>query len=1188
MRNFSLILLAIIFYNVSFAEDNFIYIKSGKILKQNDFKYIDNNAVNYLFLSFDEIPSNDFKNQMSSNGISFLEYLPTKTYIISIKNKIDLNELKKYGVISMSKINPHNKIDKKIQNNSFPKWAFNNGILSIKVLFYKNVNLLSVEKKINDLGYDIYDINKFSNSITIGIKPNQLDIISSINEVFYIEPIDPPSFPENKTARTLHRSNTINTNYASGRHYNGEGINIMMQDDGLVEPHIDRKGRVDESFCVGCSSSSSNSHGDHVSGTIMGAGNLDPVAKGMADGAFLYVYGSSNNNYYDVPNIYQNNDVIITSKSYSNGCNAGYTSLAKDLDEQINLYPSLSHIFSAGNDGNSDCGYGAGSGWGNVTGGHKQAKNVIATANLTQVGGLAGSSSRGPAADGRIKPDIGAKGTQVYSTMPNYGYDTKTGTSMACPGIAGVMAQLYQAYKELNNGQNPPSALMKCILLNSADDLGNPGPDFKHGWGEVNAYKAVQILENTNYFSASISQGAVNTHNIDIPAGTVEANIMIYWHDKEASASASIALVNDINTTLTSSSGVTYSPWILDETPNASILDQNATTGIDDLNNMEQITIKALNPFSGSYTLSIDGFSIPYGPQEYWVAYEFISEDVKLTYPTGGESFVPGESEFIRWDASAGNTPFTIEYTTDGGASWNTITNSASTSGSYYNWQVPNNVTSQAKVRISRNGYTDESEEYFTIVNVPNNLNVNWICPDSIYVSWNSVNGADAYEVSILGQKYMDSVATTTTNNTWVINPFPSVLDNWFSVCAKVNGKKGRRAIAINEQPINSGCYGPPTAYFAVSDPISCSGEVSFIDQSQNQPSNWYWNFGDGNISSLQNPTHTYLSEGNYNVSLFVSNGLGQDSILQTSIVTVDFPPAPSTTNDTSFTSPSTFTLTASSSSVNWYADTLGSSPIGTGSTFITPMLSANTTYYVRTIGGPSIFGGPLDNTIGSGGLYNNDRHLFIDCYKPSILISTDVYAGTSQPITFELRDNNSQVIEDTTITVAVGLNTLELGFDMPVMNDLELGISAGSADLYRNSSGANYPYNISNLASITGHNSPWGDPEYHYFFYNLQLQEKCLSDFASASAIFKNSTNIDDNELDILIYPNPTENNLTVISKENINEINIYDVAGKICLTKYSNSNNVNVNCEQLAKGIYTIHISSHNKKTIKKLLIK
>ena len=43
----------------------------------------------------------------------------------------------------------------------------------------------------------------------------------------------------------------------------------MMHDDGYVEPHIDRKGRVDEQFYF-CSSNSGDSHGDHVSGTIMG------------------------------------------------------------------------------------------------------------------------------------------------------------------------------------------------------------------------------------------------------------------------------------------------------------------------------------------------------------------------------------------------------------------------------------------------------------------------------------------------------------------------------------------------------------------------------------------------------------------------------------------------------------------------------------------------------------------------------------------------------------------------------------------------------------------------------------------------------------------------------------------------------------------------------------------------------
>ena len=142
------------------------------------------------------------------------------------------------------------------------------------------------------------------------------------------------------------------------------------------------------------------------------------------------------------PSLYSNYDVVITSTSYSNGCNAGYTSLARDIDEQSNSFTNLIHIFSAGNNGSSSCtspyiSGTSGANWGNVTGGHKQAKNVIAVANLTSIGNLAASSSRGPAADGRIKPDIGAKGSSVYSTEHDNTYGTKTGTSMSCPGIAG-------------------------------------------------------------------------------------------------------------------------------------------------------------------------------------------------------------------------------------------------------------------------------------------------------------------------------------------------------------------------------------------------------------------------------------------------------------------------------------------------------------------------------------------------------------------------------------------------------------------------------------------------------------------------------------------------------------------------------------------------------------------------------
>ncbi len=1184
-KHFLFFLIAVFSFQL-IAQENKLQLKSGDILLDFDLQVNTNINLNYCFMSFNAIPTAEIKSKIEGEGIQILEYIPKNTFVVSIPKNTNTADLAIYGVSAVSLIKGVHKIDPKIQNNTFPDWSINNGKLSVKVLLYKNADISITQELFKSSAHKVVDVNVFSNSITLEIDPSALSALANINDVWYIEPIDPPSVKENKTGRTLHRSNTINTNYASGRHYNGEGINIMMQDDGLVGPHIDRQGRVDQSFCVGCSSSSSNDHGDHVSGTIMGAGNLDPLGKGMADGAFLYVYSSSNTNYYDVPTIYQNNDVIITSKSYSNGCNAGYTSLAKDLDEQINLYPSLIHVFSAGNNGNSDCGYGAGNGWGNVTGGHKQAKNVIATANLTEVGGLASSSSRGPAADGRIKPDIGAKGTSVYSPVSPYTYDTYTGTSMACPGIAGVMAQLYQAYKELNNGQNPPSALMKCMLLNSADDIGNPGPDFKHGWGEVNVFKAVKILEANNYLSDSVSQGDNRMHPISIPPGIKQVKIMTYWHDKEASTNASIALVNNLNTYITDPNGLAYDPWVLDATPNSSNLDQNAVRGIDDLNNMEQVTID--NPTAGTYILSVYGFTIPFGPQEYYVTYELIDEDVTLTYPIGGEGFVPGETELLRWDASNGNTPFTLEYTTDGGVLWNTITTSAGVNSSYYSWTVPNTITNEAKVRVSRNGFMDESDADFTIVGVPQNVTVNWICPDSIYVLWNTVNGATEYEVSMLGNVYMDSMTTTNNLTALIVNPNPSITDSWFSACAKVNGKKGRRAVAINAQPINNGCIAPPVADFTTNGSSSCSGNVSFIDASLNQPNTWQWDFGDGTTSNLQNPIHTYLQAGTYDVSLFVSNGLGQDSILISAVVTINFMPAPIAYNDTSYVNPAIFSLTTATNLVNWYIDTLGSASIYFGSPFTTPLLSTNTTYYAREIGGLLIYGGPLDNTMGGGGFYNNDRHLFIDCFTSSKLVSADVYAGTVQAITFELRDNSSQVIADTTITVQIGLNTLILNFDMPIMNNLELGMSSGNSNLYRNNSGAAYPYAIGTLASITGHNSP-NSAGYHYFFYNLQMQENCLSDYAEATAVFMVPSDVKNiTEKQFSISPNPATSFINISTDATIERINIFDVRGGLVFSKPYSVSSTSVDISKFAKGIYAVQLISQEISSVQQLIIE
>ncbi|WP_231593713.1 PKD domain-containing protein [Methanosarcina siciliae] len=62
---------------------------------------------------------------------------------------------------------------------------------------------------------------------------------------------------------------------------------------------------------------------------------------------------------------------------------------------------------------------------------------------------------------------------------------------------------------------------------------------------------------------------------------------------------------------------------------------------------------------------------------------------------------------------------------------------------------------------------------------------------------------------------------------------------------------------------------------------------VKFTDTSTGTPANWTWEFGDGETSTEQNPTHTYTAEGTYTVKLTVSNSLGSDSEEKTGYITV-------------------------------------------------------------------------------------------------------------------------------------------------------------------------------------------------------------------------------------------------------------------------------------------------------------
>lgn len=768
----------------------------------------------YRIILFNEIPNQAYLNDLAAKGIDLLMYLPRNAYYASIKRNADLSILNN-KIKSMFKLDAKQKLSKKLANQDYPDWAFQgNNSLLINAVYYDNVSPEYVEANVQKINGVTFIGDKTGNRVELKVELDQLNNLFEIPYFYYFEEIDAPSEPENLVGVTNHRSNNLATSYANGLQYDGTGVTVMLQDNSLLDDHIDYTGR----FFDQPSASQSGDHGEHCGGILAGAGNLDPTARGMAYGADVLVFGSSNANYDDVPALYASNNLTITSKSYGDGLNGGYTSLASELDEQIHDMPSLVHVFSCGNSGTSSTGA-AGAGWYNITGGHKTGKNVIACGNLTQSDVISNSSSRGPSEDGRIKPDICAVGSSVYSTTDPNNYEFKSGTSMACPGVAGTLAQLYHAYKDLNGGSNPNSGLMKATILNTADDLGNVGPDYIYGWGRINARRAYNLIANNYYIAGSSTQGSTNNHTINVPAGTDQVKIMLYWLDVEGSAGASPALVNDLDLVVTDPSVTTHNPYTLDQSFSAAALDAPATTGVDHTNNMEQVVID--NPAAGTYDIDVTGFAIPFGAQEYYVVYEFVTDEVVLTYPIGGEGFDHAEDERIRWDAFGNSGTFNLEYSIDNGSNWLSIDNSVSASTRFYDWNVPNVVTGEALVRITRGASTNQSHEPFSIIGVPTGLSVNYACPDSMEVSWNAVSGATGYEVSLLGTKYMDSVGTG--SGTSLVIAANASVDHWWSVKALgPNNCEGRRALAVYQGAGVFNCVIPIDA--AISDNMDLNG----------------------------------------------------------------------------------------------------------------------------------------------------------------------------------------------------------------------------------------------------------------------------------------------------------------------------------------------------------------------------
>jgi len=278
----------------------------------------------------------------------------------------------------------------------------------------------------------------------------------------------------------------------------------------------------------------------------------------------------------------------------------------------------------------------------------------------------------GPTDDGRIKPDLVANGFDLYSTSSggDASYTTMRGTSMASPNAAGTAQQLLGYYTSLLPGQYLRSSTLKGLLIHTADDLGTAGPDYKFGWGLINAKAAADLLAAVaatpavprmmeNQLSTSVT---TRTHSFTWN-GVSPIRATLCWTDPAGASTTAhdsrvVRLVNNLNLRIVGPTGTQHFPYVMPfvDTWTVASMSAAAATGTNNTDNVEQVyiaappaagTYQAIVSYSGSlsntsqnYSLLFSG-SAPSAPTPHSVSPDS-AETGNVTLTITGESFATG------------------------------------------------------------------------------------------------------------------------------------------------------------------------------------------------------------------------------------------------------------------------------------------------------------------------------------------------------------------------------------------------------------------------------------------------------------------------------------------------------------------------------------------------------------------
>ncbi len=515
-------------------------------------------------------PMEEFRSELRSLDTEIFSYLPNHAYIVQM-DRGTLSAVSDLPFVRwVGRYDSAYKLDEQVLKK-LEKEELGTNRYDIMALARGPMLQSKIADEIISFGGTVHSVSEKGYKLEATLTAEQLAQVAKNENVLFIDEWSAPEM-DMDLVRSTGGADFVETTLG----FTGAGVRAEVMDNGLRQTHTDFQSGLAPLIHNSSNTNESPNHGTSTYGIVFGRGTSNSSARGMlpdAQGIFADYDFLRSGRYTHTERLLQAPYfAVFQSNSWGNSLTSNYNTLSAELDDilfqnDIVLLQSQSNAAS------------------------QQSRPQAWSKNVVSIGGIrhyntasltddrwASGASIGPAADGRIKPDLAHYYDSIHATenssnssyTPSFG-----GTSAATPITAGHFGIFFQMWHAGLFGNTPGATVFdsrpkmsttKAVMINSAIqwDMSIAGTDVtrvRQGFGRANVENLynrrtrMRIVNETDV----LMNLSIRRYNVNVPVGSADPlKVTMVYTDPMGTPGASQARVNDISLRVTSPGGTVY------------------------------------------------------------------------------------------------------------------------------------------------------------------------------------------------------------------------------------------------------------------------------------------------------------------------------------------------------------------------------------------------------------------------------------------------------------------------------------------------------------------------------------------------------------------------------------------------------------------------------------------------------